>query len=201
MQIITADPTRMIELPGVGPCPRPVDIDESVTGFRTLKSLRIYRFARGVTIEGESESDEVYVIPIGGAVAMRITGAQPLDARLTGDASRALYMTPDHAYRLTPEADVQVAYARAAARGRVATHVVEGMRGTGAEALAFELADLSGGQTLASDAAKERLIHVIDGAIRVAGQTVAAPSTAALAAGEAAEIAAKGSARVLLVSA
>jgi hypothetical protein len=55
MQVIEPDFDRMIELPGVGPTPRPVDIDQSVTGFRDLVSLRIYEFADGTTIDGEAE--------------------------------------------------------------------------------------------------------------------------------------------------
>ena len=201
MQIIAADETRMIDLPGVGPCPRPVDIDQSVTGFATLKSLRIYRFAPAVTIEGESEKDEVYVVPVGGAVRMQIGGAHPLEATLSETGHRALYMTPHHAYRLTPESQVQVAYARAAATGTVACHVIEGRRGDRAEALAFDAADLAEGATLIHDARRERLIHVISGALDVGGVSVASTGTIALAAGEAAMVRASGATAVLMFSA
>ena len=182
MQIINADPTRMIDLPGVGPCPRPVDIDQAVTGFARLKSLRIYRFRAGATIAGDSEGDEVYIVPFGGAVELQITGVTPLKATLSaGSGNRALYLAPGHSYRLTPESETLVAYARAAAVGRVLSHVVTSPNDTLAEALSFVIADLSGGETLANVSAKERLIHVVSGAINVAGQSVFASQTAALA--------------------
>ena len=201
MQIIDADPTRMIDLPGVGPCPRPVDIDESVTGFRTLKSLRIYRFQPAVTIKGESEGDEVYVLPLDGAVDLAISGAHPLAASLSAAGERALYMPPGHAYRLTPSAETLVAYARAVARGRVATHVVSAFKGAEAEALSFVLSELGDGEDLSTDSAIERLIHVIGGTVLIGGQRVVAPQTVALARGEQGAARAVGRASVLMVSA
>ena len=202
MQIIHADPTRMIDLPDVGPCPRPVDIDQAVTGFARLKSLRIYRFRAGATIAGDSEGDEVYIVPFGGAVHMQITGMTPLTATLSaGSETRALYMAPDHSYRLTPETDTLVAYARAASVGRVASHVVTRLRDTLAEALSFVIADLSDGETFAHDPAKERLIHVVSGALVVAGQRVMASQTAAFDPGQNALVQADGLTTLLMVSA
>ena len=72
MKIIDADDTRMIDLPGVGPCPRPVDIDQGVTGFHRLKSLRIYRFEPGPAIHGDSETDEVFILPLPASVAQGV---------------------------------------------------------------------------------------------------------------------------------
>lgn len=201
MQIIDADPHRMIDLPGVGPCPRPVDIDQKLTGFARLKSLRIYRFAPNVTIEGESEEDEVYVVPLDGSVAMQIGGDHPADARLSSKGDRALYMTPHHAYRLTPSVVTQVAYARAAAEGRVPTHVVAGPSGVGAEHLRMALVDFAAGEALATDPGRERLVHVVKGALTVGGRKVAAPQTVALGDGEAVEISAAADGCVLIVSA
>lgn len=202
MQIIASDETRMIDLPGVGPCPRPVDIDQAVTGFVRLKSLRIYRFRAGATIAGDSEGDEVYIVPFGGAVNMHVTGATPLQARLSdGSGNRALYMAPDHCYRLTPETEALVAYARAAAVGRVTSHVVTGPADTLAEALSFLIANLANGQTMAHDDAKERLIHVVSGEIDVAGQRVVALQTAALPLGQTCLVQAVGPATVLMISA
>lgn len=202
MQIINADPARLIDLPGVGPCLRPVDIDPSVTGFAQLKSLRIYRFRAGATIAGDSEGDEVYIVPFGGAVELQITGVTPLKATLSArSGNRALYLAPGRSYRLTPETETLVAYARAAAVGRVLSHVVTSPSDTLAEALSFVIADLSDGETLANDSAKERLIHVVSGAIVVAGQSVFASQTAAFASGEPGLAQAVGASTVLLVSA
>lgn len=200
MRIIDYDPTRMIDLPGIGPCPRPVDIDQSVTGFDTLKSLRIYDFSAGQVIEGESEGDEVYVVPFGGAVEMNISGAHPLSLALSEDATRGLYMTPDHGYRLTPStAQVQVAYARAGAAGKVACHGVTGTRGDKAETLRFTLVDLNDGDKLAYQSDGERLIHIFSGAATVKGADVRARQTVALAKGETAHLQSKGSSRLLVI--
>jgi len=201
MQIIHADPTRMIDLPGVGPCPRPVDIDRSVTGFTRLKSLRIYRFAPNVTIDGESEVDEVYIVPLDGSVAMQISGTHPADARLSPSGDRALYMTPDHAYRLTPTAVTHVAYARARATGKVPTHVVAGPSGVGAEHLRMHLVDLAAGAALTTDAGRERLVHVISGKLHADGAEVSAGQTLALGSGESPAVTARSDAALLILGA
>ena len=83
MRLIEPDENRMIDLPGVGPCPRPVDIDQRLTGFRTLKSLRIYRFQTGPAIHGESEIDEVFILPLVGTLEIEITGRDAFQGRLS----------------------------------------------------------------------------------------------------------------------
>lgn len=198
MKIIPADPSRMIDLPGVGPCPRPVDIDQSVTGFNRLKSLRIYRFAAGPAIEGESEVDEVYIVALDGAAQMQISGAHPLAADLA--PGHALYMTPHHAYRLTPQTDALIAYSRAEAAGTVPTHAA-GEAGERAEHLRFRVTPLEGGADLPTDPARERLVHVVAGQILAGIDLVSAPQTLALRAGEVLPITAEGAAEVLVVSA
>ncbi|UPH72239.1 hypothetical protein LGT41_0005330 [Abyssibius alkaniclasticus] len=201
MLIIDADPTRMIDLPGVGPCPRPVDIDQSVTGFKRLKSLRIYSFQPEVTIEGESEGDEVFVLPLGGTVAMEIAGEHPLSAHLSDMGDCALYMMPDHAYTLRPQSHVRVAYARAAASGRIPSYTSDAQEGNTAEALAYQLADLANGAMLSLPANRERLVHLRHGALMAGDRLVRAPQTLALAKGESVSLCAKGAARVLVLSA
>jgi 5-deoxy-D-glucuronate isomerase len=195
MRVIDADPGNMIDLPGVGPCPRPVDIHQGLTGFTTLKTLRIYRFAAGVTIDGESEGDEVWIVPLEGEIAMAITGAHPLAARLS--LSDALYMPPYHGYRLTPSVPATVAYARAAAQGLYPTQLAGGQT----EHLAQAQVYLAEGEALVCESGAERLIHVAAGRLAVAGRPVIAGQTLALAAGEAAPITAAMAAQVLVVSA
>lgn len=204
MQIIDADETRLIDLPGVGKCPRPVDIDQSVTGFKTLKSLRIYRFQPGATIEGESEADEVFVLPVSGAFHIEVTGRTVLSADLSLDGpTRALYMTPHHAYRLTPRRETLVAYARAEAGGRVPVQALSAENSDIGERLHYALVDLADGAALAHGTALahggagERLIHVISGGLVAGGRALAAGQTLALAAGETAAMIATGRTRVL----
>lgn len=201
MQVINADPKRMIDLPGVGHCLRPVDIHQEITGFKSLKSLRIYRFQPGVAIDGESEGDEVWIVPLEGQVALTIFGPHPLQATLSANASGALYMTPDHAYRLTPDSAAIVAYARSAAEGHVATHLAGGVEGARSEHLTHALQNLADGETLDTDRTKERLVHVVAGRLKVDGQTVLASQTAAFAAGEAAEMRAAEASLVLVFTA
>ena len=199
MQIIDPDHRRMIDLPGVGPCPRPVDIDQNVTGFHVLKSLRIYHFEPGPPIHGDSEVDEVFILPLTGAFDMVITGAHPLSARIsaTGPA-RALYMTPEHSYLLTPQSPVTVAYARAGAQGRVPCQTLSTTDGAGtAEHLRYQLLDLITGQTLIPGWGGETLVHVADGTLDLSGQTIAKGQTLALAG--AVTLRAKSDARLLII--
>jgi len=117
MQIIEPDFDRLIDLPGVGPTPRPVDIDQRATGFSDLVSLRVYEFADGPAIEGEAEEDEVLVVLLAGAIAIAVTGAHEADFQLDADGDWAVYLPPRHHYRLTPLTPATVAYARARPTG------------------------------------------------------------------------------------
>lgn len=197
MQIIEKDDSRRIDLPGVGPCPRPVDIDQSVTGFTTLKSLRIYKFAPDAVIEGESEIDEVFVVPVSGQISLEISGIHPCTATLGEGGDAALYMTPLHAYQLTPQSATEVAYVRAEAKGDVPSQTVSGAASSGlAERLAFRIVDLKAGESL-SLGGKETLAYCIDGQTEsiIAGQTLA------LAEGESAKLTATADSRLFIVTA
>lgn len=175
--IIQADDTRMIDLPGVGPCPRPVDIDQRQTGFKRLKSLRIYRFVPGPPIHGESEGDEVFIVPLQGVFDMTIIGVHPFHGRIS--AGRALYMTPHHAYTLAPVGPVVVAYARAEAQGLVPAQPV-GRESLGlAEHLRMRFVGLAAGQVLQIGGG-EVLVHVVAGAVDHAGVRLVAGQTLAL---------------------
>ncbi|MEO8244021.1 MAG: 5-deoxy-glucuronate isomerase [bacterium] len=201
MQIIDADESRMIDLPGVGPCPRPVDIDQRQTGFSRLKSLRIYRFQPGPSIHGESEGDEVFIVPLGGAFEMTITGAHPFHGRLSAEGpGRALYMTPDHAYRLAPLGPVTVAYARAEAAGRVRVQPVGGQSVGLAERLRFRRVSPKSGSVL-EVGGEEMLIHIVSGAVGHAGTRVVGGQTLALRPDETALLHVNETTDLLIVSA
>ena len=159
-RLIAPDEGNLIDLPGVGPCPRPVDIDETKTGFSRLKSLRVYRFSAGQAIEGESEGDEVYVTALSGAADLEITGTHPLTTELR--PGRVVYMTPGHAYRLTPQAETLVAYARAAAEGRVGCRLEAGTEGQG-EHLGIARVVLAPGEPL--NVTGEALLLVAEGRV------------------------------------
>jgi hypothetical protein len=196
MQVIDADEHRLIDLPGVGPCPRPVGIDQAVTGFRRLKSLRIYRFQPGPPIHGDSEVDEVLILPLAGSFQMQITGAHPLQALVSAQGPlRGLYMTPDHSYLLTPQSPVLVAYARAQAAGRVPVQAfATDESGEVAEHLRFHRVRLAAGEVLSQ--VGEALVHVVSGAL----DGVAAGQTMALAQGERSDLRAVDRADVLVIS-
>ncbi len=183
MQIIDADPARMIDLPGVGPCPRPVDIDQGKTGFQGLKSLRIYRFVPGPAIHGDSEVDEVFILPLSGAFDLQIAGAHPFSGRVSAEGPlRAIYMPPDHSYVLTPLGPVTVAYARAAAQGCMATRGLTETDGEGlAEHLRYRLVSAAAGEWIDPGPGGETLVFVIQGSLEGAGGRVAEGQTVALA--------------------
>ena len=109
MQVIEPDFDRAVDLPGVGPTPRPVDIDRAVTGFRDLVSLRIYDFADGTLIDGEAEEDEVLVVLLTGAVTIDVTGPHEAAFRLDADGDWAIYLPPHHHYQLRPLAPATIA--------------------------------------------------------------------------------------------
>ncbi len=175
--VIRPDEGNMIELPGVGPCPRPVDIDQGVTGFKRLKSLRVYRFAPGRVIEGESEIDEVWITPITGTVRIDIAGAHPIGADLATGAQ--LYMTPYHAYRLAPSSPALVAYARAEAEGRIGCHLAEGELVKG-EHLSLRRVSLAPGEALDLPVS-ETLALVAEGKVRAGEEILGALDVLALA--------------------
>ncbi len=123
MQLIKADHDRRLELPGVpAPVRRPVDIDRSRTGFANLRSLRIYRFDAHTVIEGHAEEDEVFVVILAGSVEFNVQEAnsegewQPFTLSAASGSNHqtcVAYLSPGSAYRLTPQTDADVAYARA----------------------------------------------------------------------------------------
>lgn len=119
MRLVTADPDRRIAIHGVpGLVSRPVDIDQSLTGFRALRSLRIYRFAAGRVIEGDAEQDEVFVVVLAGSIEFAVSGPQPAHFELSSAGSVPLracvaYLPPHHTYRLSSRSESEVAYARA----------------------------------------------------------------------------------------
>ncbi|MEO6213750.1 MAG: 5-deoxy-glucuronate isomerase [Vicinamibacterales bacterium] len=119
MKLLEADHDRRIAIHGVqGLVSRPVDIDQSITGFRDLRSLRIYRFGQGSVIDGDAEQDEVFVVVLAGSIEFAVSGTQPDHFELSaagevpGRACVA-YLPPRHTYRLRSHTGSEVAYARA----------------------------------------------------------------------------------------
>ena len=123
MKVIKADHDRRIAIPGVAdPVLRPVDIDPSRTGFASLRSLRIYRFDNGSTIDGHAEEDEVFVVVMAGSIELTVTGdnsgEEPRPTMLSSVSNSnadpcVAYLPPHSAYRLIAKTDADVAYARA----------------------------------------------------------------------------------------
>lgn len=207
MRKIAADFDRKIDLPGIGPCPRPVDIDRAATGFSDLVSLRIYAFAGGDVVNGESEDDEVLIVLLRGAARIGIEGVHKGVFDLSVGGVRAVYMPPGHLYRLAPQGNADIAYARArteevrAPRGFMARDGVLSAENHGVR-LEARLAALDAGPLeTAAGSGVERLAHCLD-PIVVAGRRVAGWETLALDKGERAEARAEsGPAEVLIVAA
>ena len=120
MKRIKANYDRYIELEGVGPVSRPVDIDQSLTGFASLRTLRIYRFEPGSVIDGHAEEDEVFIIVLSGSVelTMSVNSEEGTPVTLAAASSLpisacAAYLPPHGAYRLVPNSQADIAYVRA----------------------------------------------------------------------------------------
>lgn len=165
MQMLPSDFSRRIELEGVGPAPRPVDIDQSKTGFSRLVSLRIYSFIPGPPILGEAEGDEVAIVVLNGRCEIAVTGTRAgtfvLDAN---EGARAIYLPPNHHYELSPLNAVDVAYARAPSTTESPPRSFSGrvLGDQGAfESLRFSLTTLAEGKSATlGDASTERLVFV-----------------------------------------
>jgi hypothetical protein len=212
MLIVRPDFARRIDLPGAGPCPRPIDLDRHRAPLRNLVSLRVYSFARGIAIEGEAEGDEVFIALMRGAADFAIDRDSDASAifALREDGRRALYMPPHACYRLHATEDCAIAYARCVpARADLpAAHAIAAdggiTRGT-ASGMTLALARLDAGQAISAgdrNAAAERFVHVRasgDAALRLGGERLGDWDAAIIAEGETATIAAEGGAIDLLV--
>ena len=216
MLIVRPDPDRRIDLPGAGPCPRPVDIDRARAGFKDLVAFRVYSFGAGLAIDGEAEDDEVFVTLMRGEadIAVSRSGAEVTDVPLRpAGGMRVVYLPPGSSYRLRSIADCDIAYARATPRGHRCP-----------EPLGFAPADdkldiaghavgmeLSFGTTRPGSApgpegrSPERVVHVrTNGAadVAIAGRRLEDWDTAALLTGESASLEVRsGTCDVLTISA
>lgn len=121
MKLLRPDHQRRIKLDGVpNPVPRPVDIDQSQTGFTNLRTLRIYRFEPQTTIDGHAEEDEVLIVVLAGSIELSMSaGGSQTSAdwvSVAGNAQEvpcAAYLPPMGVYRLIPKIAADVAYIRA----------------------------------------------------------------------------------------
>lgn len=201
--IVRPDFERRIDLPGAGLCPRPVDIDRARAGFANLVSLRVYSFAQGTVIDGEAEADEVLIVLMRGRADVTVASdRQPVGAfgLAREDGTRAVYLPPQSAYRLSAVTDCDIAYARAKPRGsnlpasRGFAPVADRLEITGhAVGMDLTLATVRAGHAdLAHDGRfPERFVHVrSDNAVKatVADQPLADWDTVALNDGESASL-------------
>lgn len=216
MQVIAPDFARRIDLPGAGPCPRPVDIDQTVTGFKDLVSLRIYSFAPDVAIDGEAEGDELLIILMRGLIELTVTaGGGALSSFVLGEdrATRAIYMPPGSSYHLVARRDADVAYARvrggtSSVRQSKSFELSNGHVSGGSAGAAFILDRLAPGTTLLvgeGGGAPERLVHIrtaSEGRATINEIALSDWDTVALGRGEAARVMGEGTLiDLLLVSA
>ncbi len=121
-KLFKADHGWRIELEGIGPAARPVDIDQAQTGFAVLRTLRIYHFEPPAVIKGHAEEDEVFIVVLEGEVELQMRSEHwsSSESRFTlkaADKSESIacaaYLPPHAEYSLTPRSGADVAYARA----------------------------------------------------------------------------------------
>lgn len=128
-RIIHPDPARRVDLPGIGPVPRPLEVGTDVSGLRHVR-MRGYTFVTGHIIEGQSEEDEVFIFLHAGRIHVEVSpGATSVGAEAefvwrnlyrpqgVPSAPQGIYMPPNYSYRLTVLDDATVLYARGGARG------------------------------------------------------------------------------------
>ena len=127
LTLIKANHERGVELAGVaGPVPRPVDIDQTQTAFKALRTLRIYHFEPPAVIDGHAEEDEVFMVALTGSADLVIRSDHwsnsqnryALDAANARDrVACAAYLPPHAEYVLTPRSGADIAYVRATPKG------------------------------------------------------------------------------------
>lgn len=135
MKIIQPDHTRRIPIDGVPePVRRPVDIDQSITGFRHLRTLRIYRFDPGSVIDGHAEEDEVFIVVLAGSIELTVSGKGAevgptlLEAPQAGALGNcAAYLPAGGTYRLVARTEADIAYARATPVGSRAPKIFKSL--------------------------------------------------------------------------
>jgi 5-deoxy-glucuronate isomerase len=127
---IPSDYNRFITLENVGEVSRPVDIDQAVTGFSHLVSLRIYKFLPRQIINGEAEDDEVCIVFLSGDVTIEVMGKENHTWTFQGRKNvfdglpHVVYLPPHYLYKLSPHTDAEVAYARAKAEGHLSPRLI-----------------------------------------------------------------------------
>ena len=197
MTIIEPDFDRIIDLPGAGPTPRPVEIDGRAMGFHDLLSLHIDELADGAVIEGAAE-EEVLLVLLAGAIAVDVIHPAAMTVLLDADGDWGLHLPPGSAWRLRPQTPATLAHA--AARPGVpfapkALRPTDGsLRLDGPEGnLRLHLHPLDGGTHVASDLDEglEHFLH-FSGPARVDGRELPPMHTLALDPGERAEATGEG---------
>lgn len=182
--IVEPDFGRRIDLPGAGPCPRPIDIDRGKVPLAQLVSLRVYSFAAGKRIDGEAEDDEVFIVLMRGGADIVIdqAGRSSTAFTLHMNGVRAVYMPPHAAYHLAATDDADIAYVRATPAARPLPMARGFAPSDGrldvpdhATSMALSLRTLGAGERLTFDGmVGERFVHVRTdvGAARLAGEPI-----------------------------
>jgi hypothetical protein len=164
MLLIKPDPDRRIHISGVpAPVRRPLDIDQSMTGFASLRTLRIYRFDQASVIEGHAEDDEVFIVVLAGSIELTMIPNSSADSSANSsanssadptpvvmgapgnadDAACAAYLPPHAAYKLVSKTDADVAYARATPVAGRPPKVFHSSRRTGVAGAGISLEETS----------------------------------------------------------
>lgn len=122
-RVVRPDPSRTIQLDGVGDVSRPVEVGRDATGLDHL-SMRAYDFRAGQVIDGEAEGDEVVIVLLSGCVEIQIVGTDVDETyELAGRESpfeappHTVYLPPHHRYQLRMDRDATVSYSRVKAQG------------------------------------------------------------------------------------
>ena len=164
MILIKSDHNRRIDIAGVqATVRRPVDIDQAITGFTKLRTLRVYRFDQGSVINGYAEEDEVFIVVMAGSIELTII-ADPSDdlsspAILSAPSGSegvvcAAYLPLHAAYKLVALSESEVAYARASSVGTRRAEVFSSPAQAGASDIVLLLEE-----TRYAERLRFRLVH------------------------------------------
>ena len=204
MTIIEPDFDRLIDIPGAGPTPRPVEIDGRAAGFHDLLSFCIDDLADGAIVEGTAE-EEVLLVLLAGAIAVDVTGPGAEEFRLDADGDWGLHLPAGSGWRVRPLTPATLARASARSSAPFAPKALRPIDGTlildGPDgSLRLRLHPLDGTPSHGPDVpeSQERLLH-FSGPARVDGRDLPPMHTLALKPGERAIVAGEG--EILAISA